>query len=88
MLVTVIRSRVKKQWDLVVTALKMKMIHPCVTGVDDECDVETAGGTCSVACSANLTFFMSGSASEAGRDIFFVRHLWLLHRGQHLKTWL
>ena len=42
---------------------------PCVIDVDDVCDVETASGSCSVVCSANLTFFMFGSASETGRDI-------------------
>ena len=35
----------------------------------NESDVETAGGTCSVACSAPLTFFMFGSTSETGSNI-------------------
>ena len=42
---------------------------PCATGADTVCDVETAGGTRIIVCSANLTFFMFGSASETGRDI-------------------
>ena len=41
---------------------------PCVTAEDTVCDVEPADGTCPVVCSASLTFFMFGSASEAGRD--------------------
>ena len=33
--------------------------QPCVTGVNDACDVETAGGTGSVVCSANLLSFIA-----------------------------
>ena len=42
---------------------------PCATDVGNLCDVKTASETGSVVCSANLTFFMFGSASEAGRGI-------------------
>ena len=42
---------------------------PCATGADTVCDVETAGETGTVVCSANLTFVMFGSASETERDI-------------------
>ena len=39
------------------------------TRADSVGDVETAGGACSVVCSAILTFFMSKSSSEGRRDI-------------------
>ena len=46
-----------KQWELIVAVLMMKMINHASQEVNDVCDVETAGGTSSVVCSANLTFF-------------------------------
>ena len=39
---------------------------PCATDVDTVCGVEKAGDTGTVVCSANLLFFMFGSASETG----------------------
>ena len=41
----------------------------CATDVGNLFDVETAGESGSVVCSANLTFFMFGSASVTERDI-------------------
>ena len=40
-----------------------------MTDVDHVCHAETAGGTGSVVCSANLTFFMFFSASQTERVI-------------------
>ena len=40
---------------------------PCATGADTVCEVESAGETGIVVCSANLTFFMFGSASDLMR---------------------
>ena len=42
---------------------------PYVAEVDDVGDVETSGGTCSVVCSAILTFFSCLVLHQSGRDI-------------------
>ena len=42
---------------------------PCATSADTVCDVETAGETGTLGCSAHLTCFMFGSASDTERDI-------------------
>ena len=42
---------------------------PCATSADGVCNVETLGETGTVVGSANLTFFMLGSASDTGHDI-------------------
>ena len=47
---------------------------PCATDVGNLFDVETAGETGSVVCSASLTFFRFGSASKTESGILSCNH--------------